>query len=234
MVVSAFPDIEALAGFLADARDLIAERGDDLAVLDVGVADPRAFRALARSVRSASIVLHGARRLCWRQDGVHRSILYVDRVARDAARMRPLLGALAHDIVPVADAKAIGMLADLLCGVGTMLAREGLRIGHRAGVSTDILAAVLGRGSGATARLAEAEADEEGRAAGHPCAHPADFATTRRGVAAAVAIAHAVRQPLLLGAPAVALRGGPEAGCGGPPGAIAHERHAAWATSASA
>lgn len=229
VVVSAFQDVGALREFLSDVRALLPGHAGDLVVLDMGVADPQAFGALAQSVRSASIVLHGARRLHWRQDGAQRSLLYVDRVASDASYVRPLLGALADTVVPVADAKAMGMLADLLRGVATTVGHEGVRIARRAGVSSDILALMLSRGSGAAATLSEVAADEEALAeglsndgaAGHRHDDVADHDGMRRGMAAGVAIAHASRHPLPLAAPALALTGRVGVAGGASAGAIA-------------
>jgi 2-hydroxy-3-oxopropionate reductase len=204
VVVTAFDEADRLREFLLGANGF-GNVGRDLVALDFGLANPLATREVAHACRSAGVTLLGARRVCWHQNGVRRSLLYVDEAALRVPGVAPMLECLAERVVPVSDAKCVGMLTEILQGVSAVVVREALLIGRRAGVTAETLVSILRRGSGATAMLDDAALsnwNQKGVDAGAP---GTDSASLRQGMAAGIAAAQSAGHPLFLGGVALAL-----------------------------
>lgn len=157
VVVTLLQDEETLRTFLLSEAGLTQASDRTLTLLDLSPVQPTTLQELAESCRAAKVVVFGGSIVpAWR-DGRPRQILYVDRGALAAAPLSTVLSALAEDIVPIGEegnAKAIGLLTDLLMGVNSVIVREALLIGRYAGIDSSTLARLVLKGSGATAVMA--------------------------------------------------------------------------------
>ncbi len=152
VAVTILPDERALRELLFDDAGLVRAAGDVPAVLDLSPLEPWALQEIAAAWRRAGGFLAGGRVVTasWKRDAP--VTLYLDDDAAQRGELQRVARALADEVVQTrgtGSAKTVGLLADLLLGVNTVVAFEALGLGEAAGLDTDTLIGLLMKGSGA-------------------------------------------------------------------------------------
>jgi 3-hydroxyisobutyrate dehydrogenase-like beta-hydroxyacid dehydrogenase len=206
LVLTAFPSVGPLEQFVLGEGEGRLSADDRIPVIDFGVVSPDGMRRVAAAAQPTGVSLYGARLMTWRGNGSVRSVVYVDGPVLEVPGVQALAETLADTVIPVGEAKVVGLLADLLQGVNMVAVREALRIGQAAGVPIAALVGMLQRGSGASAML-DGHANLSAATDNH-LADEDEFGRVPKGIAAAIDVAQVHAHPLFLGSLALGLMRG--------------------------